>query len=151
MWKVNTCKFLKKPEQFFECPDGYGVSRMKSKYYKSQNDRLWEFNCLRIADTFSNDCYWTGGDDYVNKPDLELKTYCNTDERYVMAGIKSFFVDLNGDRKWNIKCCRNTNAIINECKSTTTSINQLQQDIDYEVNLNHVFTGFESHHNNYFE
>ncbi len=141
---------MKKPEQSFECPDGQGIIQMKSKFIKEQLDRIWDFKCSRIADTFNKGCYWIAGDDgYINEPDHELQSStCN--EGYVMAGIKSFYEELNNDRKWNIKCCKNTYAIVNEC-ATTRIINQFQQDIDYEVNINYVFTGLQSRHDNYYE
>lgn len=122
---------------------------MQSKYYKKEKDRIWDFKCLRVADTFNDDCYWIGKGDYLNEADLALDAKC--DPGYVIRGIKSLFSDHHRDRQWNVKCCRNNNAILSECETTPRPINQLQQNIVFEVNFNHVLTGLESTHDDYSE
>ena len=145
---MSFCRFLKKPDQAFDCPDGHGLGFIESKYFKNQLDRLWNYKCVRVADTFADDCYWIGGDEnkYINEGDKEVNAKCN--EGYVISSVKSSFDDLTNDRRWNTKCCRNKNAAFSDCKTTPVPVNQYQRELKVEVNINHVITGMESSHDN---
>ena len=89
-------------------------------------------------------CYKTG---YVNNFDAPVVSLCKQD--YYIAGISSYHNNHKEDRRFDFKCCKNTNQCIRNCKLTSI-VNQFDGSMNYKTH-GKVIVGAFSWHDNYKE
>ena len=125
-----------------ECPNQHGFYNVKSVHDNGKEDRLWEWNCQRVASTNYDDIYWT---DYVNWFDQPISHMCNPN--YYLCGVDSYHENWAEDRRWNFKCCHSPNHFLRTC-GITGYVNGWDGPMDYRVGASQVITGTYSYHDN---
>jgi len=122
----------------FECPQGEGISKIKSYHDNRREDRRWEFTCKTMSMT--NNCYLAR---IANYWDEVMNFKCPNNG--IITGALSLHHNHHEDRIWRYRCCDSTGAF--ECKHRG-DINDWDAPMDWTVPDGYVLSGFYSHHSN---
>jgi len=134
----------------YECPTGHFISGMKSFHKNRQEDRRWSYNCLPqpFKDEESQTCKWSR---FLNDFDQKLHYSCREMEgTSYIAGFHSYHSNHHEDRRWRVKCCGDSGSCVSECRRSDW-LNDYDGPLDYSIPENHVASGLESIHSNWYE
>ena len=123
----------------FECSAGHSIYRISGRHDNGKEDRIYCYNC-RDSGTASH-CYRTG---YVNSWDKPVVKLCNPN--YYIAGVRSYHSNSHEDRRFDYKCCKNSNKCTRNCY--LKRVNSFDGSMDYSLAANRVFVGAFSWHDN---
>ncbi|KAH9496547.1 hypothetical protein Btru_017236 [Bulinus truncatus] len=97
----------------YKCKPGKYLSYISSsRYYK---DTFWDFQCREAAPSDIKE-YFCIESDYVNQFDERFSYTCPN--KYVLAGIESYYDKLSHDRKFKFSCCTVSSIPISGCYTT---------------------------------
>ena len=130
-----------------QCHTGYGMYKVSSNHHNYYEDRIWRFECRKVADKLRGQpsCSTT---DYVNNFDEEMSFSCGSN-KYIQ-GVYSYHNNHYEDRRWKFTCCSIPDHPSSSCR-LTSFLNEFDTDIDFEAGRDELITGIFSVHSNHAE
>lgn len=125
--------------QNFSCAPGYSIRSVSGSHDDRTKDRIYCYTCQYNFRSAAH-CYQTG---FVNNWDVPVVTLCESN--YYIAGVYSYHDDRREDRRFNYKCCENTNQCTRNC-SIDGPVNYFDRNMNYELLHGHVIVGAFSWH-----
>ena len=125
----------------FSCPSGESISAISGEHNNRVEDRRYCYICQSNSRRAAH-CYQTG---LVNEYDYPVATLCRPN--YYIAGIYSVHDSRTEDRRFDYKCCKNTNQCTRNC-SLVGPENNFDGYLFYTLDPGEVMVGAFSWHNN---
>ncbi|EGD77913.1 NHL repeat protein [Salpingoeca rosetta] len=85
----------------FTCPEDYYLTTLESAHSNNKEDRVWRFECRKIANAYLRGCSTTG---YLNGFDQPLNYIASNDR--IITGLHSYHNNRKEDRRWKVSTCK---------------------------------------------